>query len=73
MANLPTNPGWTRFNPPYSLAGTTDINLVSNTILQNMFVILINEGNNYTAGPIGLGQNSVFLHHLKEADMIPSP
>lgn len=71
-AGLPKDPGWLKFNNPYSVAGTTDVNLVSNVAATNMTVVAITEGTNFTAGHLGLGKDSVFLHHLKDAGKIPS-
>lgn len=71
-ANLPLDQGWTRFNPPYTAAGETDLHVVSNVAIPNMTVVVITEGINFTAGHIGLGKDSVILHHLKDSNMIPS-
>jgi hypothetical protein len=71
-AQLPADPGWNEFNPSYSAAGQTQLDLVANNHVPNMTVIVITEGVNFTAGHVGLGKQSVLLRRLKEADLIPS-
>jgi hypothetical protein len=71
-ANLPLDPGWTKFNPRYTVVGNTNLDLVANSAVPNMTVVVVTEGVNFTAGHIGLGRESVLLHQLKDSDMIPS-
>lgn len=71
-AHLPTDPGWNDFNPGYSVAGQTQLDLVANVDVPNMTVVAITEGMNFTAGHIGLGKQSVLLRRLKDAGLIPS-
>lgn len=71
-ANIPQDPGWLQFNNPYTVAGRTDLDLVSNVAAANMTVVAITEGSNFTAGHLGLGKNSVLLRHLKDSGQIPS-
>ncbi|KAF1851418.1 uncharacterized protein K460DRAFT_329459 [Cucurbitaria berberidis CBS 394.84] len=70
--DLPADPGWIKFNPSYSVAGETDLGLVSNVAIPNMTVVVITAGLNFTAGHLGLGTHSVLLNHLKESSVIPS-
>jgi hypothetical protein len=69
---LPSDPGWTKFNPSYTVAGNTNIDLVANIAVPNMTVVVVTEGVNFTAGHVGLGKESVLLHQLKATNMIPS-
>lgn len=71
-ATLPSDPGWAKFNPPFTVAGSTNINLVSNIAVPNTTVVVITEGMNFTAGHLGLGRQSTLLKHLKNSNMIPS-
>jgi hypothetical protein len=71
-ADLPSDPGWKSFNPSYTVAGNTNIDLISNVGLPNMTVVAITDGINFTAGHIGLGKESVILHTLSNAGKIPS-
>jgi hypothetical protein len=71
-SKLPMDPGWTTFNLPYTVAGTTNLDLVANIAVPNMTVVVITEGINFTAGHIGLGKQSVLLHQLKDANIIPA-
>jgi hypothetical protein len=70
--SLPEDPGWETFNPPYTVAGGTNLDLVSNLAIPNMTVVVITEGINFTAGHLGLGKDSVILRHLKDSNKIPS-
>ncbi|KAF2034065.1 hypothetical protein EK21DRAFT_85860 [Setomelanomma holmii] len=71
-ANLPTDLGWNDFNPTYSMAGQTQVDLVANVEVPNMTVLVITKGMNFTAGRLGLGRQSSLLHGLKDANIIPS-
>jgi hypothetical protein len=71
-ASLPADPGWSKFNPSYSVAGTIDVDLVSDVTVPNMTVVVIAEGTNFAAGHIGLGKESVLLNQLKTSNAIPS-
>jgi hypothetical protein len=70
--SLPEDPGWETFNPNYTVAGDTNLDLVSNLAIPNMTVVVITEGINFTAGHLGLGRDSVILRHLKGSNKIPS-
>jgi hypothetical protein len=72
--NLPADPGWEYFNhnQGYTVAGGTNLDLVSNVAIPNMTVVVITEGINFTAGHLGLGKSSVLLQQLKDSNMIPS-
>lgn len=71
-AHIPDDSGWLIFGPAPSLVGTTDIGLVSDLVLHNMTVELITEGDNFTAAHLGLGNDSLLLHSLLDAKLIPS-
>jgi hypothetical protein len=71
-ASLAADSGWSKFNPAYSIAGATDVDLVSDASVPNMTVVVITEGTNFAAGHIGLGKASVLLNQLKDSDAIPS-
>ncbi|KAL6708796.1 hypothetical protein ACN47E_002203 [Coniothyrium glycines] len=71
-ADIPDDPGWRKFNEPYTVLGTTNVDLVSNFALPNMTVVTITEGVNFTAGHIGLGSKSQLLKQLKQSSLIPS-
>jgi hypothetical protein len=71
-ADLPLDLGWKIFNPNYTVAGNTNIDLISNVGIPNMTVVAITDGVNFTAGHVGLGKESVILHTLHSAGKIPS-
>jgi hypothetical protein len=71
-ASLPADLGWSKFNPSYSVAGATDVDLVSDVTVSNMTIVVITEGTNFAAGHIELGKESVLLNQLKISNAIPS-
>jgi hypothetical protein len=71
-SSLAADSGWSKFNPPYSVAGTIDVDLVSDFSVPNMTIVAITEGTNFAAGHIGLGKDSVLLNQLKSSNAIPS-
>jgi hypothetical protein len=72
ITNLPADPGWEKFNPQYTIAGGTNLDLVSNVAIPNMTVVVITEGVNFTAGHLGLGKGSAILQELKTSNKIPT-
>ncbi|CAO2657867.1 Nn.00g071270.m01.CDS01 [Neocucurbitaria sp. VM-36] len=72
IGDLQADPGWIIFNTPYTMAGETDLGLVSNVAIPNMTVVVITEGANFSDGHLGLGKHSALLKQLKDSGIIPS-